>query len=68
MSKQSPSKWQRKNELRKEAKTADPRAYREGRRNRRLYAVNGAFGHTTGRTFNWCAIGTSTKRVEKEEE
>jgi hypothetical protein len=60
--------WQRKNQLRKEAKSADPRAYREGRRNRRMFANNGAFGHWSGRTFNWCALGTSTTRKDKEEE
>lgn len=68
MSKKSPTTWQHKNERRKEAKNADPRVYREGRRNRRMLANKGAFGNLTGRAFNWCALGTSTTRREKEEE
>lgn len=48
-----------KNQRRREAREADRRQYREGRRSRREFARNGAFGNLNGYRWEKCAEGTS---------
>ena len=53
-------RYRAKNELRKQCRANNPHAYREGRRNRRAYTVNGAFGNIANREiYGFCIIGTS---------
>lgn len=44
--------------------------YRQGRKNRRDYAHNGAFGNAKAKVYNRCILGThlGVKRDETEEE
>jgi len=57
-----------KNERRRAARTANPGAFREGRRNRAAFAWNGAFGTEVVRVYNDCVLGTSgVQRQGKDE-
>lgn len=51
-----------KNEMRKLYKEKDAKVYREGRKLRKIWANNGAFGNEKPKEFNELAIGTSGKR------
>lgn len=63
--------WEEKNERRKsrrgESNSGARRTYRDGRRNRKVLANNGAFGNLKGRAYNLCALGTWSTRADDDD-
>jgi hypothetical protein len=61
-------KTARRREMKGEANSITRRTYRDGRRNRKVLANNGAFGNLDGRAYNLCALGTHSTITKKQDD